>query len=260
MAQINREQIKNIAIIVLGVAIIALAYYTVYGSPNNLSGNEAAKRAVSYINDKLLNGQAQATLSGKVVSESGLYKINVKVDSDEFPSYVSKDGKLLFPQPPIKIETVSSSSPDGTSTSQNNSQNLSTETTTIGDFTVSTEEICQENGKPIVYFFGSKTCPHCLWEHPVVEKVAKQFEGLISFHNNMDNDEDREIFQKYSPKGYVPNLVIGCKYFRVGTSEPENDEGALQATDNFTALICKITGNKPEAVCAKVQNLVEQVK
>ncbi len=256
----KKEQIKNIAIIVLAVVIIALAYYTVYGSPNNLSGEEAAKRAVSYINDKVLNGQGQATLSGKVVSVSGLYKINLKVDSDEFPSYVSRDGKLLFPQViNITPEQPNQNNQPSTTTGSNN-QNPQAEKTTVGNFTISTDEICQENGKPVVYFFGSQTCPHCLWEHPVVEKVAKQFEGLISFHNNMDNDKDREIFQKYSPGGYIPNLVIGCKYFRVGTSEPENDEGALQATDNFTALICKITDNKPEAVCAKVQNLIEQVK
>ncbi len=257
MAQINKEQIKNIAIVVLAVAIIALGYYTVYGSPNNLSGEEAAKRAVSYINDKVLNGQAKATLSGKVVSESGLYKINIKVDSEEFPSYISKDGKLLFPQV-IKIEQTTTTSQPSATTS--NGQAPQAENTTIANFTVSTDEICQENGKPIVYFFGSKNCPHCIWEHPVVEKVAKQFEGLISFHNNYDNNKDQEIFQKYSPEGYIPNLVIGCKYFRVGTSEPENDQGALQATDNFTALICKVTNNKPEAVCAKVQSLIEQVK
>ncbi|MDD4990392.1 MAG: thioredoxin family protein [Candidatus Pacebacteria bacterium] len=255
---LKKEQIKNIAIIVLAVVIIALAYYIVYGSPNNLSGNEVAKKVISYLNEKVLNGQAQATLSGKVVSESGLYKINIKVDSDEFPSYASKDGKLLFPQV-IEIEPVSSTSSSSASTSQNNSQNPSAGTTTLGNFTVTTDEVCLENDKPIVYFFGSNTCPHCQWEHPVVEKVAKQFEGLISFHNNYDNEKDRDIFQKYSPDGYIPNLVIGCKYFRVGTSEPETDQGALQATDNFTALICKITSNNPEAVCSKVKTLVDSI-
>jgi len=254
----SNTQIKNIAIIVLIVAVIASAYYIFFGSPANLSGSEAAKIAVNYINEKLLQGQAQAVLTGKVVSESGLYKINVKVDSEEFPSYVSKDGKLLFPQV-IKIEAVSSTNANNNPSTSTQSNNPTGEKTTVGNFVVSADEICQENGKPIVYFFGSNTCPHCRWEHSIIQQVAKQFEGFISFHNNYDNDKEREIFQKYSPEGYIPALVIGCKYYRVGTSEPENDQGALQAADNFSALICKITNNQPEALCSKVKTLVDSI-
>lgn len=126
--------------------------------------------------------------------------------------------------------------------------------TTIGRFLVTKDEICQENGKPIVYFFGGSFCPHCKWEHPIVEKVAAKFVNEISFHNNMDKQEaDREIWNKYAQinQGGVPFLVLGCKYARVGSGEVA---GEIEEEKNLTALICKLTGDQPEKICAEVKD------
>ncbi len=243
----QKEQIKTIVMGVLAVGIVAIAYYAFVGSPMSLSGQEAADKAIAYINAKVLTGTDKATVDGKVVSESGLYKFNVKLASDSFPSYVSKDGKLLFPQV-MQIEDVSSTDPT--------SQAPSTENKTIGDFSVSGDEVCQENGKPVFYFFGSQTCPHCTWEHPIVQKVAKQFEGFVAFHDNYDNDQDREIFSKYSNEGYIPALVIGCRYFRIGAGENDGEE---IETQNLTALLCKLTNNQPGSVCDGVKDLVNTI-
>ena len=131
---------------------------------------------------------------------------------------------------------------------------------TIGRFSVIEGEICQEDGKPIVYFFGSESCPHCTWEHPIFEKVTAEFEGLIYLHNNMDELEtDREIFEKYSQinQGGIPFTVLGCRYARVGSGEgfgEEKEEGYL------TALICKLTDGKPAEVCEGVADLIEQIE
>lgn len=102
---INKEQIKTIIICVLAIGILAIAYLAFVGLPTGLSGDAAAKKAIDFVNAKVLTGSDKATLDGKVVSESGLYKFNVKVAADSFPSYVSKDGKLLFPQV-MKIDEV----------------------------------------------------------------------------------------------------------------------------------------------------------
>lgn len=122
--------------------------------------------------------------------------------------------------------------------------------TTIGNFLVTKEEICKEDGKPIIYYFGASFCPHCKWEKPVVEKVMKKFGNFVSFHNNMDKQEaDKEIWGKYSQVnegGYIPFLVFGCKYARVGSGE---DAGEVEEEKNLTALICKLTEEKPEKVC-----------
>ncbi|MDO8524430.1 MAG: thioredoxin family protein [bacterium] len=239
----NKEQIKTIVIGVLAVGILVMAYLVFAGTPNGLSGDKAAKKAIDFVNAKVLTGENRASIDGKVVSESGLYKFNVKVAADSFPSYVSKDGKLLFPQV-MKIEDVAGNGITPTT--------IQADQKTIGEFSVSKDEVCLENGKPIVYFFGEDKCPHCVWEHPIVQKVANQFQGLISFHDNMNNiSKDIDIFTKYSPSGSVPVLVIGCKYYRVGTVEPETAEGALEAENNLVSLVCQLTNNQPSGLCTQ---------
>jgi len=243
----QKEQIKTIIIGVLAIGVIVLAYCAFVGSPMSLSGQKAAEKAIAYVNAKVLTGSDKASIDGKVVSESGLYKFNVKVAADSFPSYVSKDGKLLFPQV-MQVEDIESSP----STSTNGANN-----TTIGNFLVSSDPICYENERPIFYFFGSQSCPHCQWEHPIIQKVAKLFEGVISFHENFDNNNDQDIFSKYSAQGYIPTVVIGCKYYRNGAGE---NDGEATETQNLTALLCKITNNQPESVCSEVKNAVDSIK
>ncbi len=130
---------------------------------------------------------------------------------------------------------------------------------TIGNFSVTKDEICLEKGKPIIYFFGSSTCPHCSWEHPIMKRVAAKFSDKISFHNNMDNQADMEIFSKYSEinQGGIPFLVFGCKYARVGSGENSGEKVEEQA---LTALICKLTDSQPEGVCKAVSDLIEQIE
>lgn len=117
--------------------------------------------------------------------------------------------------------------------------------TTIGNFIVSEDEICKEEDKPTIYFFGSDSCGYCKWEHPVIVNVTSNFEGYISLHDNMNSDADRDIFSKYSTGG-VPTLVFGCKYYRVGAGTGMGEE---QESKVLTALICDLTSNEPADVC-----------
>ncbi|TSC53643.1 MAG: hypothetical protein LiPW16_341 [Microgenomates group bacterium LiPW_16] len=124
---------------------------------------------------------------------------------------------------------------------------------TIGNFQITKDEICQENGKPIVYLFGSESCPHCRWEKPIFEKVVAKFTDKIVVHNNIDKQADMEVFQKYSSinQGAIPFLVLGCRYVRVGSGEVA---GEIEEEKNLTALICKLTGDQPEKICAEVKD------
>lgn len=131
-------------------------------------------------------------------------------------------------------------------------------TSTIGNFLILKEEVCREDDKPIIYFFGSQGCPHCSWEHPIFEEAVSQFGGLVSFHNNMDKSEDVEVFQRYYQinGGGIPFMVLGCQYARAGSGERSGEETERA---NLTALICRLTDNQPEAVCGEVESLIEQV-
>lgn len=232
--------------LVVGISIIAGTYvFLNKGKPKEgPSSQEMAEKAINYINQNLLTEGNSASLID-VIEESGLYKIRIKIGEDEYDSYVTKDGKLLFPQAGINLDETIESEPEVSEE----------ETYTIGNFSVAKEDICKEDGKPIVYFFGSKSCPHCNWEHPVVEDVVEDFEGYISFHNNMDSNADGEIFSKYSTGG-IPAVVLGCKYYRVGSGERLGEEEESKA---LTALICKLTDNQPSDVCNLYQDLIDQI-
>jgi len=65
---------------------------------------KAADLAVDYINKNLLSEGATASLVN-VVEESGLYKVHIKISDQEYDSYISKDGGILFPQNWIKLNT-----------------------------------------------------------------------------------------------------------------------------------------------------------
>jgi glutaredoxin len=62
-----------------------------------LPAQQAAEKAIGFINNDLLGGQSTATLVN-VTEKSGLYLVTFKVDTQTYSTYVSKDGKFLFPQ------------------------------------------------------------------------------------------------------------------------------------------------------------------
>ncbi|MDI6806200.1 MAG: thioredoxin domain-containing protein [Candidatus Aenigmarchaeota archaeon] len=226
--------------LVLAIALVVLLHQQrlqITGA-TVLPGEEVGKKAIDYINSNLVQ-VGQVTLVS-VEEMSGVYKVITSYQGQQIPVYITKDGTYLFVSQPLdtsqEIPKEETRQPTGT----------------IGNFLVSEDEICKENGKPIIYFFGSERCPHCRWEHPIIEDVAGKFEGYISFHNNMDSDADREIFSKYST-GAIPTLVFGCKYYRVGSGESIGKE---QETKVLTALICKLTENKPSDICDKVKDLI----
>jgi len=246
MVENKSKNLIPVAIVIAALLIAGAIIYIYQGKGKEkisglLSPQQAAEKAINYINQNLLQGGATASLIN-VVEENGIYKFRLKIGQNEYDSYVTKNGKLLFIQgidlekPRKKVEE-----PKGEPT--------------IGDFLVSEDEICKEDGKPIVYFFGSKRCPHCAWEHPIVEKVAKNFQGYMSFHNNMDSQADMDVFRKYSTGG-IPTLVLGCKYYRVGSGERAGEE---MESKILTALICKLTENKLVDICNEVQDLISQI-
>ncbi len=233
---------KNLilAVVIGGLIVAGAIIYSNQSKGTILSSKEVGDKVINFINQNLLPKGTTASLLN-VSEENGNYKIHFKIGEKEIDSYVTKNGKLLF------VEGIDLDAKPKTPEPK---------TYTIGNFEVGKDEICKEDEKPLVYFFGSKSCLHCRWEHPIVEKAAKNFEGLISFHNNMDSQADMDIFGKYS-NGSIPTLVLGCKYSRVGSGESVGEE---EESNALIALMCKLTENKRAETCNKVQNLIDQIK
>jgi len=239
--KLNKNQIVIIIVIVV-LIIFAFLYQKgqFKGIGLSISSKQAGEKAIEYINNNILAGAGTASLVS-VTEANGVFKVNIKIGEQSYDSYISKDGKLLFPEG-YEMDTKAAEK--------------KTATTSVGNFLTSDSEVCMEGNKPIIYFFGSTGCPHCQWEHPIVAEVLKNFEGLVSFHNNMDSQNDSEVFSKYSDGG-IPTLVFGCKYYRLGSGEGEGEENETKA---LTAVLCKLTGNKPAETCSAVEDLTSQIK
>ena len=130
---------------------------------------------------------------------------------------------------------------------------------TVGDFLITDKDICKKDGKPTLYFFGSTSCPHCVWQKPVLKKVIDKFGKEVDYHENIDNQTDSEVFEKYTNinPGYIPFLVFGCKYARTGSGETSGEEKEIE---NLTTLICKLTNGKPSSVCNPLKNAYSAIK
>jgi thiol-disulfide isomerase/thioredoxin len=244
------EKIKNYIpiIVVVVIAVVLVAGSAIYmgkantGKGGQLSSEEVGKKVIDYINTNILAGKATAVLSSTIL-ENGLYKIKISINGQEIDTYSTTDGKLFFP------EAINMS--EGSGKAQEQSK-------TIGEFSVSADDnIIIENGKPVVYFFGSESCPHCKWEHPIFKKVVDNFKDQVVFHDNMDNTAaDQEILAKFSDGG-IPTIVIAGKYYRVGSGEQSGEE---QEAKVLTAMLCKITNSTPSNVCDSVKDLVSQIQ
>ena len=248
--------------ILIGVVVGAFGFPQTRssGSANILTLEEAGQKAVDFITDYAVAPGVDVELVNVTeVEGANLYKIVVNLSamgrSQMSESYMTKDGKLLFPQA-IDVEEFGEMVKQQKEQEENQTQESRPEMT-IGNFIVSSDEICKEDGKPIIYFFGSERCGACKWEHPVIENVTAEFEGYISFHDNMDSTADREIFDKYST-GYIPTIVLGCRYYRVGAGA---NMGEDQEAEVLTALICNLTDNKPIDVCtdAEIEELIKRI-
>ena len=111
------------------------------------------------------------------------------------------------------------------------------------DFKDNGNQVCKIDGKPVVRFYGTTTCPHCNWVGPTYEKVVKEYvdaNKIIAMHWQVDlgddvlttefegafPSEEATIFKSGNEKGYVPKFDFGCKYQRIGN--PYETEGNLE--------------------------------
>ena len=236
-------------------------------STNTITPEAAGEKVTDFISNysgyfRLPPGVDIALINVTEVETANLYKIAINISamgkSETVESYMTKDGKLLF-LGGIDIEEFEEMVEQQRKEAENRTrEQQQQQNTTIGNFIVSGDEICTEDGKPIIYLFGSERCGYCKWEHPIVVNVTSKFEGYISFHENIDTTRDSEIFDKYNPRGGVPTLVLGCKYYRVGAG---TSLGKEQEAKILTALICNLTDNKPVDVCStpEIQALIARI-
>lgn len=232
----KRDVIMSLTIVIL-IAVLIFVYSGAKGSVRGIPSSEAGERIIKYVNAEILQGNALAVLKEIRRDEKyPLYKATLTINDQEIITYATLDGALFFPE----------------------GLELNLKQKTIGDFNLTGDEVCYQDSKPLVYFFGTSNCPHCQWEQPVVEGVIAQFGDNIIFKNNVQLDiqeADIDIFNSYS-QGSVPLLVVGCKYSRVGSGE---SFGSEQEAHYLGALMCDLTDGVPGEVCDPLEELTNQL-
>ena len=81
---------------------------------DGISLDEASEKAVTYINENLLQAGTTATVVSKE-DAAGLYNVKLDIDGREFDSYVTKDGKMLFPNAidmDVEVEAPEAAAPE----------------------------------------------------------------------------------------------------------------------------------------------------
>lgn len=109
-------------LVVLVTGLVMVAQWNGWLPGNKVLSGVVANKTLDYINTNLLTNGQKATLNS-VSEEAGLIKINLSVNGSAFDSYITKDGKFLFPSAPIVIggsNTSNSPQPQtGTQTPKN---------------------------------------------------------------------------------------------------------------------------------------------
>jgi len=169
--KINRNTVL-IVIAVIGVLVTGALIYANsnpgFSIPNisifGKSDNQIGKEAVDYINNNKLSTTPASLVS--VSEESGLVKVKIKIGTDSFDSYVTKDGKFLFPQAfemtPKKADAVG----DGTGSKPDTVQDAASITKT---------------DKPMLEAYVVARCPFGLQMQRAMADAVKSVPSLAQY-------------------------------------------------------------------------------
>jgi len=93
MNTINKK-ITLALIFIAGLALGAGGFYS-FQAQDSLSPEKASEAAMGFINKSLEQDNVTASLVS-VAEESGISKLHLTIESNEYDSFMSKDGKYLF--------------------------------------------------------------------------------------------------------------------------------------------------------------------
>jgi thiol-disulfide isomerase/thioredoxin len=140
---------------------------------------------------------------------------------------------------------------------QNITQQQTQQLTREGTFTVTGDQPCKENGKPLIMLFSTTWCPHCKWIKDTFDATAKSYgDKIAAYHWEIDTGDNTltdavekeapanllAYYKKYNPGGSIPTFVFGCKYSRIGNGY-ERQQNLTAEESEFREKIGKLMGS-----------------
>lgn len=160
---------SKITPIVLVVALAIIGFISFSPSAKKDVGKEkAATIAEEFINEYLMEPGSKASIVN-ITEEYGLYKIGVDITTSVVDSYLSKDGKLFFPQA-LNIAEI-----NGEEAPANNAASAPV------------AEITNKTDKPVVELFVMSHCPYGTQMEkgilPVIEALGDSIDFQLKFNS-----------------------------------------------------------------------------
>ncbi|MEI6627429.1 MAG: hypothetical protein WCL61_02435, partial [bacterium] len=152
--------------VILVLVLIVVGAMSMFGGSKKLSLAKAQEVASKYIDETLLQGQIKAKLSDFKAFNSDLFVFKVEVQGQTYDSYITKDGKWLFPQAyEIKpaTSTATTTAQVGTETQQPTAKPVS------------------KNDKPVVELFVMSYCPYGTQAEKGILPAVKALGNKIDF-------------------------------------------------------------------------------
>lgn len=187
-----------------------------------ISSNDAANKAVSYINSNLIQSGSSSLVS--VQESNGLYNVTVNYQNQNIPVYLTKDGTLLFVSMPIDI----TKSPTSVATATSSQAQVKTAKPTVDLYVMS---FCpygvQAEGfmKPVADLLGSTAD----FRVRFIATISGNTTGSVqSLHGSEEANEDlrQECIMKYYPTStywnYVQNFDNNCPSLRGNDTAVDN--------------------------------------
>lgn len=177
LKSMNRNTIL-IAIAIIGIIITGGLIYVNsnpgFAMPNlfGVSDSQIAKKAVDYINTSGLSSTPASLVS--VSETSGLVKVKIKIGSSSFDSYVTKDGKLLFPQ------AFDMSAKSAASANQNANANANTNTNSTKTPEQAAASVTKTNS-PMLEAYVVARCPFGLQMQRAMADAVKNIPALAQY-------------------------------------------------------------------------------
>lgn len=196
MAKKRNFKNENIIILVLVVVLILSIVTSGFGFSRLVQkflAKKIANKTIDYINKNLLPEGVKASLISANSTSNGLYSIKFKIMEREYDSYVSSDGKLLFPESISLKETAKKTS----STSEIPKRDKADVKLFVMSFCPYGNE-AEEIMKPVVDLLKDKAN---IKVHYIVSKEGTNYTSL---HGEQELNQDvREIcVLKYQPEKF----------------------------------------------------------
>ena len=176
---------KNLIFIGILVLVLIVTGFLLFGGEKiesitsflnpGVSNEAIAKKAVDYLNSNILQDARKANLLG-FSQESGVIKINIKIGDNSYNSYVTKDGKIIFPEGIIVDLKSENSLNNQNNTGDKNLENIRP---------ISQDDHIRGNidAQVAIVEYSDLECPFCKQFHVTLKQIFSEYsnEGKVAW-------------------------------------------------------------------------------